>query len=159
MRIEFMTANARDCGLVAQMFNEVYNDPDSKRGWINEADAFVGRKITREAVAGTLSSGQIIIALGVDDDDIVRRPVGYVYLEAEGDYGFLGSLAVLPKYQGLGIGKEILAQSEKIMASQGCKYMHLFVLGLPDLIKFYEKRGYRKSGNLGEDGIELVKEL
>ncbi len=68
-------------------------------------------------------------------------------LEQDGETGYFGLFAVRPRQQGGGIGSAVLAEAERRAAAQGCRQMRMTVLSVrEDLISYYERRGYRRSG-------------
>ncbi len=68
-------------------------------------------------------------------------------LEQDGDTGYFGLFAVRPRQQGGGIGSAVLAEAERRAAAQGCRQMRMTVLSVrEDLIGYYERRGYRRTG-------------
>src|SRR3546814_9476465 len=69
---------------------------------------------------------------------------------AEGDgHGYFGMFAVVPGLQGGGIGKALLAECERIVRDDWrLPDVRMTVIDIRDeLIAFYERRGYRRTGN------------
>jgi ribosomal protein S18 acetylase RimI-like enzyme len=64
--------------------------------------------------------------------------------EDKGDYAELLSIAILPTYKGLGIGKQILIEFEKEAILQNSNKISLTTdfYNNEDIVKFYKKLGY-----------------
>ncbi len=62
--------------------------------------------------------------------------------------GYFGMFAVDPSLQGSGLGKTLLAEAERIAFSEWqLPVMRMTVIDIRDeLIAFYERRGYRRTG-------------
>jgi GNAT superfamily N-acetyltransferase len=70
-------------------------------------------------------------------------------------------LYILPEYQGIGLGSQLLQQLEAIGWEAGLKLLRLHAA--PASVEFYRKRGYRDVGDdelIGHDheGVEMWKE-
>ena len=78
--------------------------------------------------------------------------------------GHLRGMAVLPEWRGQCVAAKLLAAIESWLGSRGCKRITLdTTLPLKAAMKFYEKNGYRRSGNIadffGMPLLEYVKQL
>ena len=76
----------------------------------------------------------------------------------------LRGMAVLPRWHGQGMAAKLLAAMEAWLLSRGCKRITLdTTLPLEAAMRFYEKNGYRRSGNIldffGMPLIEYEKRL
>lgn len=71
-------------------------------------------------------------------------------LEHRGDHAYFGMFAVSPDLQGAGLGKVIIAEAERIVREAwGARQMHMTVISVrDDLIAWYERRGYRRTGRM-----------
>lgn len=58
--------------------------------------------------------------------------------------GYLSQLAVAPKYQGLGIGKEIVSRITKELGDEVTLLLH----SAPEAVKFYESVGFEPYTNV-----------
>jgi GNAT superfamily N-acetyltransferase len=70
----------------------------------------------------------------------------------------LRGMAVLPEWHGRGVAAKLLAAIEAWLLSLGCKRITLdTTLPLATAMNFYEKHGYRRSGNIGDFfGMPLI---
>ncbi len=85
-----------------------------------------------------------IILLGLKDS----ATVACVHVEKVGGYSQIGMLAVHPRLQGAGIGKQMLAHAERhAVENFGAeKFLLRVVTGRPDLVAYYQRRGYQPTG-------------
>ena len=77
--------------------------------------------------------------------------IGTVYLkQTDATSAYLGLFVVRPNLQGGGIGKQFLQAAERaVMARFGSIRMWMTVITVRDeLIAYYERRGYRRTGEL-----------
>jgi GNAT superfamily N-acetyltransferase len=70
----------------------------------------------------------------------------------------LRGMAVLPEWHGRGIAAKLLTAIEAWLLSRGCKRVTLdTTLPLEAAMRFYEKNGYHRSGNIGDFfGMPLI---
>jgi len=94
----------------------------------------------------------------------VKQIAGTVAGSAENGEGHLRGMAVLPMWRGTGLAGALLAAIESWLRSRACRRVTLdTTLPLSPAIRFYEKNGYKKSGQVsdffGMPLVEYVKEL
>jgi ribosomal protein S18 acetylase RimI-like enzyme len=70
------------------------------------------------------------------------------HVERQGDAGYFGMFAVDPGEQGSGLGKQVLAEAERIAREEWrCRGMRMTVIvQREELIAWYGRRGYRRTG-------------
>ena len=83
---------------------------------------------------------------------IEGKPVGYVQYalglnavaeRPEKSFGYISNIAIAKRYQGKGLGKQLLAYAEEDLKQRGCQIMQLRVNAeKEDLIKWYNQQGY-----------------
>lgn len=133
-------------GLVS-LLNRAYRGEASKKGWTTEANMISGEIRTDEEQLGKLweKPGSVFL-LSTHDDN---RIVGCVYLDKRGDRLYLGMLSVDPLLQDRGIGKQLLEAAENYATGNGCHCIFMRVVSeRPELIAWYERRGYYKTGEV-----------
>ncbi|GAA3141144.1 hypothetical protein GCM10017687_67260 [Streptomyces echinatus] len=76
------------------------------------------------------------------------RIVACCQLEHRGVHAYFGMFAVSPALQGAGLGKIVMAEAERqAREAWGATEMHMTVISVrEDLIAWYERRGYRRTG-------------
>jgi GNAT superfamily N-acetyltransferase len=69
-------------------------------------------------------------------------------VEKQGEAGYFGMFSVAPQLQGGGVGGAMLAEAERIAATEwGCRRMEMTVIDIRnELIAWYERRGYARTG-------------
>ena len=101
-----------------------------------------GRRADR--IAADIERPQSVILLGEADGDVVAC----AHVAVEDGAGYFGMFSVRPTLQGHGIGKQMLAEAERIAREdllQGA--MRMTVIDVRDeLIDYYARRGYRRTG-------------
>ena len=81
--------------------------------------------------------------------------VGTVMAGYDGNRGWMHRLAVSPALRGGGIGRALVAEGERRLATYGCLKVNLQVMGSNgEVVAFYEKLGYRV-----EDRISMGRTL
>ena len=84
---------------------------------------------------------------------VINQPqnlVSCIYIAKENDYAYLGFFSVHPSLQGKGLGKYMLERAE-IFALRvlGVHKLVMFVVAQrPELIAFYQRRGYSRTGRI-----------
>jgi ribosomal protein S18 acetylase RimI-like enzyme len=120
--------------------------------------AFADTVLSDETLHVRLQQMHVLVAT------VDRRIVGTVSGVCNSGEGHLRGLAVLPAWCSLGVATKLLAAIETWLASRGCQRITLdTTLPLKAAMKFYEKNGYRRSGNIadffGMPLLEYMKQL
>lgn len=145
MALRFRLAGSRDVGAIVRLVDSAYRGDASRAGWTTEADLLDGRRTDAEAVSAvveTRGSAMLVAEAGghlAGCCQLERRADGEVYF---------GMFAVRPGWQGRGLGREILAEAERLAREEwGAVTMVMTVLFQRlDLIAWYQRRGYRLTG-------------
>ncbi len=142
--IVYRVATIGDAEAVAAFVNAAYRGESSKQGWTTEADFLDGQRTDPAGVAEMIETPGARIELAHEGEGLV----GCVYLRREESGAcYLGMLTVAPGLQGGGVGKRVLEHSESLAREWGCRRMRMNVIHLrSELIAFYERRGYRRTG-------------
>jgi GNAT superfamily N-acetyltransferase len=120
--------------------------------------AFADTVPSDETVHLRLQQMQVLIAT------VVGAVVGTISGMSNAEEGHLRGMAVLPEWHGRGVAAKLLAAIENYLRSHGCERITLdTTLPLEPAMRFYEKNGYHRSGNIsdffGMPLIEYVKLL
>jgi len=137
-------ANASDAQAIADLVNRAYRPEPGAAGWTDESHLLSGERISAIQVGEVVARRDSIILLGLKDSAIVAC----VHVEKAGGNSQIGMLAVHPRLQGAGIGKLMLAQAERhaIENFGAKKFLLRVVTGRPDLVAYYQRRGYQPTG-------------
>ena len=142
----FRTANKSDAEAIAQLVNKAYRPETGAVGWTHESDLVSGNRTSVVQVAEVLSKPDSVILVGLKGSEIVAC----VHVEKDGSYCHIGMLAVNPKLQGAGAGKQMLAHAERYANENfgSEKFIMVVVSSRSELIAFYLRRGYRRTGTV-----------
>lgn len=126
------------------LVNSAYRGESSKLGWTTEADLLGGQRTDIDEISKLIQTPDSMIVLCVQDAALI----GSVHLERAEGAVYLGMFTVRPVLQRQGIGKRFLAEAERIAQTEwNAVTMRMLVISLRDeLIAFYERRGYRRTG-------------
>ncbi|MGW1913759.1 GNAT family N-acetyltransferase [Streptomyces sp. NPDC002076] len=142
----FRDATDADVDALVALIESAYRGDSSRVGWTTEADILQGRRTDPEGVLEVIKSPESRM-LTVEQDG---RIIGCCQLEHRGDHAYFGMFAVSPTLQGAGLGKTVMAEAERqVREAWGVTEMHMTVISVrDDLIAWYERRGYRRTGKM-----------
>jgi ribosomal protein S18 acetylase RimI-like enzyme len=141
----FRFAHADDVPAIVALVESAYRGESSRAGWTTEADLLDGQRSDAEAISTVLAGRGSAMLLAEADGELV----GCCQLEQRPQAGaYFGMFSVRPGRQGQGWGRQILAEAERLARDEwSASTMLLSVLAQrPDLIAWYERRGYRRTG-------------
>lgn len=139
----FRKANSDDIELIDQLVNSAYRGETSKIGWTTEADLLGGQRTDPDKLLEMITDPLTQIELVFEEDLLL----GCVYLRREGNALYFGMLTVRPDLQNKGLGKILLAHVESLAKAWGLSVIRMDVIQQRiELIAFYERRGYRWTG-------------
>ncbi|MQY37339.1 hypothetical protein SRB17_53430 [Streptomyces sp. RB17] len=142
----FRDATGADVDALVALIESAYRGDSSRAGWTTEADILQGRRTDPEGVLEVIKSPEsrlMVVEQG-------GRIVACCQLEHRGDHAYFGMFAVSPTLQGVGLGKTVMAEAERqVREAWGVTEMHMTVISVrDDLIAWYERRGYRRTGKM-----------
>jgi ribosomal protein S18 acetylase RimI-like enzyme len=145
MSLAFRFACSVDVSAVVALVDSAYRGESSRAGWTTEADLLDGGRTDAEAISAVLAERSGVMLLAEAGGTLV----GCCQLQQRPDSeAYFGTFAVQPRGQGQGWGGQILAEAERLARDEwGARTMVMSVLAQrPDLIAWYERRGYRRTG-------------
>lgn len=142
--LTFSKAGISEAERIVALVNSAYRGESSRLGWTTEADLLDGSRTDFEEILSLLASDHSMILLCKADGVLV----GSVLLQRVEAWVELGMFAVCPLQQGSGIGKQLLLRAESlaVQAWQVRRLQMAVVSCREELIAFYERRGYRLTG-------------
>jgi ribosomal protein S18 acetylase RimI-like enzyme len=142
--ISFRTATAADITTIVALVQAAYRGESGLRGWTTESHLLDGQRTDAEDVAAVIGRPDSRVLLSETNG----RLEASCHVEREGDSAYFGMFAVDPNGQGLGLGKQMLAEAERIARDEWrCRFMRMTVIEQRDeLIAWYQRRGYRRTG-------------
>ena len=142
--LSFRAADAGDVERVVALVESAYRGDASRVGWTTEADLLDGRRTGRDDIEAILARARSRLLLAEQDGEMIAC----AHVMVEDGAGYFGMFSVDPQRQGGGLGKQVLAEAERIVREEwGCEAMRMTVIDVRDeLIAFYERRGYHRTG-------------
>ncbi|WP_330329027.1 GNAT family N-acetyltransferase [Streptomyces sp. NBC_00536] len=144
--LTYRTAVDTDVPALVALVESAYRGDASRVGWTTEADYLGGQRTDERGVREVIATPDSTLLVVERDGDLVAC----CHLEHRGDHAYFGMFAVRPGLQGGGLGKQIMAEAERRVREQwDAKEMRMTVVSVrEELIAYYERRGYRRTGEL-----------
>ena len=147
--LTFRDATPADVDALVALIESAYRGDSSRGGWTTEADLLHGRRTDAEGVRAVLAApdGRMLVA---ERDGVLLACCQLEQRRHEDRViGYFGMFAVRPGHQGAGLGREVLAEAERLARGWGAGELHMTVIvQRAELIAYYERRGYRRTGEL-----------
>ncbi|WP_328723234.1 GNAT family N-acetyltransferase [Streptomyces sp. NBC_00247] len=145
-RLTFRDAAEDDVPALVELVESAYRGESSRTGWTSEAHMLEGRRTDDAEVREIIATpgGRLLVA---ERDGTI---VACCQLEHRGDAAYFGMFSVRPGQQGVGLGKTVIAEAERVAREEwGVTGMQMTVISLrAELIAFYERRGYARTGRM-----------
>lgn len=144
--LELRIATESDASEIAELVNAAYRPSHDTAGWTHEAELIAGPRTTPAQVAEAIQKPNSAILVHCENSAIVAC----VHVEKEDSDCHIGMLAVNPAVQATGIGKQMLALAESYAseALRAEKFVLVVVSARSELVAFYLRRGYQKTGSV-----------
>lgn len=143
-KLQFRDAGIDDIPALVALVTSAYRGDASRQGWTTEADFLDGNRIDPDVLRQDIErpSSRVVIA------ERDRQLLACAHVCMDGEAGYFGMFSVQPHLQGGGVGKALLAESERVVRDEwGLPSMRMTVIDIRDeLIQFYERRGYHRTG-------------
>ncbi|HEY7872121.1 MAG TPA: GNAT family N-acetyltransferase [Rudaea sp.] len=143
-QLTFRNAGAADVPAIVALVESAYRGDASRAGWTTEADLLDGQRVDTAGVEEIIAKPDSRVLLG----EFAGNLRVCCHIEKQGVACYFGMFAVDPVVQSGGVGKSTMAQAERIARNEWhCTRMEMTVISVrDDLIAWYERRGYRRSG-------------
>ena len=140
----FRDATRADIPALIELVTSAYRGEGSKQGWTTEADMIDGQRIDAEALRQDIDRPMSRVLIAERDGNLLAC----AHVAETDGAGYFGMFAVRPQLQGTGVGKQMIAEAERIAREEWeLPAMRMTVIDIRDeLIAFYERRGYRRTG-------------
>jgi len=140
----FRAATDADIDAIVALVTSAYRGESSRAGWTTEADLLDGNRIDPEVLRTDLERPRSRVLLAEADGGLQAC----AHVADEDGAGYFGMFAVRPGLQGGGLGKQLLAECERIARDEWqLPVMRMTVIDVrAELIAYYERRGYRRTG-------------
>ena len=142
--LTFRAAEPADADAVVALVESAYRGEGSRAGWTTEADLLDGRRTGSDDVLASIARPRSQVLLAERES----RLLACAHVAVEDDAGYFGMFSVVPGLQRAGIGRQVLAEAERIVRQDyGQAVMRMTVIDVrEELIAYYERRGYRRTG-------------
>lgn len=142
--LTFRPATLADIDALVVLVTSAYRGDASKQGWTTEADMLDGQRIDPEVLRKDIERERSLIIIAEREAQLLAC----AHVAEENGAGYFGMFSVKPDLQGGGVGKLLLAETERIARDEWrLPAMRMTVIDIRDeLIAFYERRGYRRTG-------------
>lgn len=137
-------ANEQDADDIAALINEAYMPA--------EGFLYDGPRISVDEVRSKLQTGGFLLRTTT-----IGSLEGCVYVEARGDIGYFGLLAVSSDRQHHGLGRRLVSAAEAYFRDLGCAAVEIDVVNhRRELFPFYGGMGYRVIGEKPFEDVRLT---
>jgi ribosomal protein S18 acetylase RimI-like enzyme len=142
--LEFRAALPGDVEAIVALVESAYRGDGSRVGWTTEADLLDGRRTGADDVLASIARPRSQVLLAEREG----RLLACAHVAVEDEAGYFGMFSVVPGLQRAGIGRQVLAEAERIVRQDyGQAVMRMTVIDVrEELIAYYERRGYRRTG-------------
>lgn len=130
---------------IRALLESAYRGDSARQGWTHESDLLSGDRTSDAEVGAILAAAHQRFVVAEKDGTVI----GCVAITDQGQgLTYLGMLAVSPALQAGGLGRALIAAAEDTARSSfGAARMEMTVIHQrPELIAWYERRGYRLTG-------------
>jgi len=143
-RLLFRDAKIADANAIVSLVESAYRGDVSRQGWTTEADFLDGQRTDPVGVAEIIAKSGSRVLLGEQAGELLAC----CHLEKQDDACYFGMFSVRPNLQGGGVGKQMLAEAERLARDEWkCTRMEMTVISIrEELVAWYERRGYRRTG-------------
>lgn len=145
---KYRIANKSDIEAIVKLVNMAYRPESGVSGWTHESDLVSGNRTNDSQIMEIMSKPDSVILISLKTSEIVAC----VHIEKIGKNSHIGMLAVSPALQGVGTGKQMLTHAEMYASVNfgSEKFIIVVVSSRIELISFYLRRNYQKTGILKE---------
>jgi len=148
--ITLVTACIDEAESINYLINQAYR---GQEGWTRETEIVEGDRSSVEDVNELIKNPKTNFFVAIINGSVAAC----ICVEEKESQAHIGTFAVSPAFQNQGVGKQILHLSEKYAVNQlGSKKIVMVVISQrEELVSFYERCGYRKTGEISEYPLHL----
>jgi ribosomal protein S18 acetylase RimI-like enzyme len=144
--LTFRFGGIRDVDDVVGLVQSAYRGDPSRQGWTTEADLLEGQRTDAAAVQELIEQADSVLLLALKKGTLVGSC--QLVCRELGESSYFGMFAVRPGLQGVGLGRSVLAEAERVARARwGARVMRMTVIRQrEELIEWYRRRGYEPTG-------------
>ena len=131
---------------ISSLVNSAYRGESSKAGWTTEADLLGGQRSDENSISELIQRKDSVILTHVNEKNEIFACLHLEKKDKQTTY--LGMLTVKPTLQAKGLGKILLREAEDYSRNyfKSSKIVMTVIHLRSELIGWYERRGYKKTG-------------
>lgn len=150
MSLTLKNASFKHLAALHDLVNLAYRGSD---GWTKETRLISGHRVTKYELETHLANANSHLLIATNKGKVAAC----ICIERKRDCAYFSLFAVHPNIQNTGVGKNILSQAENFARDKlGVKdYVMSVISQREELISYYERRGYSRTGNIEDYPIHL----
>ena len=143
MKLNLEEAKQEHTEQICNLVNLAYR---GEVGWTKETGIVSGDRTNAPEVEELISNPDARLLVSIDHGEVIAC----ICVEREESSAYISLFAVHPRLQGKGVGKAILSQAEKFAIEKWAarKIIMVVVSQRYELISYYERRGYVRTGRI-----------
>ena len=147
MTTTYRIAGPADAPALRALIESGYRGDSARQGWTNEADLLSGDRTSLAEVAAMIAAPEKRVLLAERDGALVGTVTA---TDLGHGLAYMGLLCVSPALQAGGLGRALVGEVEALaVRAFGAARMELIVVDVrAELIAWYERRGYVRTGEL-----------
>jgi ribosomal protein S18 acetylase RimI-like enzyme len=144
--LSFRHATVTDVPAIVRLVESAYRGDASRAGWTTEADLLDGQRTDAAAVTEMLRAPGSVVLLAEENAGHLLACCR-IEQRARAE-AYFGMFSVQPAWQGGGVGRQVLAEAERIACEEwaAATMVMTVIAQRAELIAWYERRGYRRTG-------------
>lgn len=142
----FRIGQESDAEIISNLVNAAYRGDSGRLGWTTESDLLDGQRLDSELYLDMIHTKEsMVLVYGPTEN-----PLACIYVQLSGDAAYLGMIAVSPLKQSQGTGSLVIETAEAYAKERWgvTKTKMTVITRRLELIEFYERRGYYKTGEV-----------
>lgn len=159
--LKFRLAAQNDAPSIQELVQSAFRAEDTRKDWT--ADMSLGRNfsVKTEEVLATIAHPDKAILIALTDDHFENLVASIEISKRGNDHARFSMISVGQAYQQAGVGRRVLAYAEQYCQENwGSLAFELNALSTrQELIAWYERRGYRKTGETSAFPVEKFPSL
>jgi ribosomal protein S18 acetylase RimI-like enzyme len=154
--LDFQPATADDAPQIQQLVQAAFRTDDSRPNWTGNTELASNFHLSVDEVLAQIANPAIVSLKALDASSPQHPLVASIDVSLRGDAGRLSMIAVDDSYQRAGLGRRVLEYAEGYCRrTWGVAKFSLNALSTrPALIAWYERRGYRRTGETSPFPVE-----
>lgn len=143
--LNIRAAEQSDLAALHPVIERAYRGDSARGGWTHEADLVSGERTDKATLSAIIANPDEVLLVAEREGVII----GCVNLaKRDGGGCYLGLLCIDPQLQAGGYGKQIMVAAERYAREEfGADHMVMTVIHRRiELIEYYERRGYKRTG-------------